>query len=51
MKEYLDSVHVPDLTDAEEREVDDAGATIHHRFLVPYADYDVDLSASEYSDN
>ena len=34
LQEYLAVEKVPDITDAEEREIDEAGSKVHHRVWV-----------------
>ena len=34
LQEYLAVANLPDLTDAEEKEIDDVGSTVHHRAFV-----------------
>ena len=37
MKEYLGSVLIPELTDNEAREIDEAGSQVHNRVVVSLA--------------
>ena len=37
LQEYLSAADLPDLTDAEEKEIDEVGSTVHHRAYVSFS--------------